>query len=412
MRDRRGRGRWSGPIGRPLVLAGVAALLLVACVFVLPPLLVPITRSATPGIAPLDRMRLEHERVKLRNEARATLLQAFGGAFFLVTAVMTWRQIQVMREGQITDRFTRAIDHLGTEDKLEVRLGGIYALERIANDFSKEQDAIFELLAAFVRRHAGRSVATVSGADGGAPAEVLPLRIRAPDVQAVMTILGRRHSSGDDGVELHLAGVDLRRATLPDASLRAVCLESADLSGIDLQRADLRQADLRGADLRGANLAGARLTGACLQDANLWDADLTEADLEGAEVERANLRSVRLVRSKLDRAVLRDVNLGEARLQEATLREARLERANLWEAKLHGVDLRDADLKGSTLVRAALAGAMLEGSTLVGATLDGAVLTGASADAATAWPDGFDPASAGVRVDRRSAGAGRRSAGS
>jgi uncharacterized protein YjbI with pentapeptide repeats len=399
MRDRRGGGRSDGRIGRPLVLVGVAALLLSVSVLVLPPLLVPAGRSVGPTIAPLDRMRLENERVRLRNEARSTLLQAFGGAFFLVTAFLTWRQIQVTREGQITDRFTRAIEHLGTEDKLEVRLGGIYALERIANDSIKEQDAIFELLAAFVRRHAGRPATTAPVPADSPPDEVPPLRVRAPDLQAVMTVLGRRQPSGNQTVELQLAGVDLRRATLPDASLRAVQLESADLSGIDLQRADLRQADLRGADLRGANLTGARLTGASLQHANLWDADLTEADLEGADVDQANLRSVRLVRGKLDRAVLRDVNLGEARLQGATLREARLEGANLWEARLLGVDLRGADLRGSMLVRAALGGAMLHGASFVGATLDGAVLTGAKADLATAWPDGFDPSSAGVNLD-------------
>src|SRR3954471_10607316 len=43
-------------------------------------------------------------------------------------------------QGQITERFTRAIDQLGaTDDKgnkrLEIRLGGIYALERISRDF-------------------------------------------------------------------------------------------------------------------------------------------------------------------------------------------------------------------------------------------------------------------------------------
>src|SRR5215204_5738600 len=47
---------------------------------------------------------------------------------------------RLTEQGQITERFTRAIEQLGATDetsnkpRLELRLGGIYALERIAKD--------------------------------------------------------------------------------------------------------------------------------------------------------------------------------------------------------------------------------------------------------------------------------------
>lgn len=399
MRDRSEHGRQRS-LGGFLLVAGVATLLLVACVFILPPLLVPSAPPVGDAIAPLDRLRLENERVKLRNEARATLLQAFGGAFFLVTALLTWRQIQVIREGQITDRFSRAIEHLGTNDKLEVRLGGIYALERIANDSSKEHGAIVEILVAYARRHAGRPAGRdpTSVADGAA--ELLPLRVRAPDVQAAVTVLGRRRSTGDDASALHLAEVDLRKATLPGANFQTANLAAADLRGSDLGRADLREADLGGADLGGAGLVGARLLGARLQHTGFWAADLTEADLRGADLEQADLRAACLVRSNLDRAVLKDANLGEARLQSAMLRGARLQGANLWGASLVAVDMRGAHLEGSTLV-----GASLHGANLVEAILDGVDLAGARADRSTSWPVGFDWQSAGVIVEHLPLGA-------
>ena len=62
-------------------------------------------------------------------------------------------QLQVAQEGQITERFTRAIEQLGS-DKMEVRLGGIYALERIANDSDKDYWPIMETLTAYVRERA------------------------------------------------------------------------------------------------------------------------------------------------------------------------------------------------------------------------------------------------------------------
>ena len=62
-------------------------------------------------------------------------------------------RLQVAREGQITDRFTKAIEQLGNE-KLEVRLGGIYSLERIAKESLEDHWPIVEVLTTFVREHA------------------------------------------------------------------------------------------------------------------------------------------------------------------------------------------------------------------------------------------------------------------
>jgi hypothetical protein len=67
-------------------------------------------------------------------------------------------QQRLTEQGQITDRFSRAIDQLGQEgtDKLDLRLGGIYGLERIMRDSSADEPAIVEVLCAFVRDHAHR----------------------------------------------------------------------------------------------------------------------------------------------------------------------------------------------------------------------------------------------------------------
>jgi hypothetical protein len=56
----------------------------------------------------------------------------------------------------ITDRLTHAIDQLGN-DKVDVRIGGIYALERLAKDSASDWPAIGEILAAFIRAHAAWS---------------------------------------------------------------------------------------------------------------------------------------------------------------------------------------------------------------------------------------------------------------
>jgi hypothetical protein len=72
-------------------------------------------------------------------------------------------QLRLSREGQITERFTRAIDQLGeTNDneqpRLETRIGAIYALERIDKESSERSyhSTVMEVLTAYVRQNAAR----------------------------------------------------------------------------------------------------------------------------------------------------------------------------------------------------------------------------------------------------------------
>jgi hypothetical protein len=70
------------------------------------------------------------DRIDLESQSRQTLAQIVGGAVLLVGLYFTAQTLRTTQESQITDRFTKAIDQLG-KDNLAVRLGGIYALERI-----------------------------------------------------------------------------------------------------------------------------------------------------------------------------------------------------------------------------------------------------------------------------------------
>lgn len=59
-------------------------------------------------------------------------------------------QTDLDRQGQLTDRFSKAIEQLGS-DKLQIRLGGIYALERIAHDSERDYPTVRNVLTTFVR---------------------------------------------------------------------------------------------------------------------------------------------------------------------------------------------------------------------------------------------------------------------
>ena len=125
-------------LGSVLLVALVVAIvgLLLGCTVVFPRYL---------AASDMDHAKVTPaELAQARNDVRTTLLQGFGGMVLLLGAYLTWRQtqlsraasreeLQLTREGQLTDRFTRAVDQLGSKD-VAVRVGGIYALGRIADE--------------------------------------------------------------------------------------------------------------------------------------------------------------------------------------------------------------------------------------------------------------------------------------
>jgi uncharacterized protein YjbI with pentapeptide repeats len=237
--------------------------------------------------------------------------QILGGTALLSGLYFTWRTLQVNREGQITERFTRAIDQLGkVDDKgkklFEIRIGGIYALERIARESEGDYGPIMEILTAYLRQNALLKSEKGTAEEGLDEEERTP----DPDIQAIISVLRRLTSFYKwerEPVDLHdtdLTGADLEEADLSIANLiRAnftrANLIRADLSTSDLAGANLTGANLTGASLTGADLTEARLTGALLWSAHLDSADLTRADLSRADLSRADLRGANLTGADL-----------------------------------------------------------------------------------------------------------------
>jgi hypothetical protein len=93
---------------------------------------------------------LEIPRLQIENQVRGTWAQILGGGFVLAGLVFAWLRIETSRRAQITDRYIRAIDQLGSDNTV-VRLGAIYGLERIANESSHEHWAVVDVLSAFIR---------------------------------------------------------------------------------------------------------------------------------------------------------------------------------------------------------------------------------------------------------------------
>ncbi|MEU6155351.1 pentapeptide repeat-containing protein [Actinosynnema sp. NPDC047251] len=252
-------------------------------------------------------------------------LAAGAGVVFTGLALQATRaQNAVTEQGQLTDRFTKAVDQLDRTgpDHLQARLGGIYALERLARDSPRDQPTVIAALSAFVRGTAPRRPAPVpSTAHTPTPASGFEPCAQQPavDVQAALTVLGRRATDQDQRTRINLAETCLARANLARADLTGANLANADLTLADLAGANLANTDLSAAKLANADLVdryrnGADLAGAYLVDANLAGANLINADLARADLTRADLTRADLARADLTRVDLTHADLTAANL--------------------------------------------------------------------------------------------------
>ncbi|MBQ0922697.1 pentapeptide repeat-containing protein [Saccharopolyspora endophytica] len=263
--------------------------------------------------------------------------------FTAVNVVIARDQANTAEQGQITDRFTKAVEQLGAE-KPEVRIGGAYALNRIASDSPRDHSAAMDVLAAFVRTHP--------------PAPLTDALLMWPPVDTTAA------------ADLYTAA-DIIKSQSHSAEAKPINLSGARLAKMDFAGVDLSGADLSGIDLTGANLTGANLSRAKLLGATLAGADLTNANLADTSLINANLRSARLTGASVTRTEINATNLTGISAVGIDLASA-----NFVSAQLAGAVLKDADLSNISFVGMDLSGALLDGANLGGTDLRATTLVG------------------------------------
>lgn len=213
-----------------------------------------------------------NERVDLEIKARSTLAQILGGLLLLVGFYSTWKSIHIAQEGQITERFTRAVEQLGSSSR-SIRIGGIYALARIARDSPDDRWPVMDILAAYVRDNSPWSC----------DAEHTMCRKRA---ESVKNEIGEPKAK----VDIQAALTVLIKQDWTKSGERTLSLENADLRGADLREGHLQQAILNKSYLGGAEFSGAQLENAHLIYVCIPEyAQFTDSNAKGAQVNGALL---------------------------------------------------------------------------------------------------------------------------
>lgn len=254
-----------------------------------------LVRRRTPSrVAHIRRLRNKSKEVDAPVLKRWHLVEkllltlpsvtAVAALYFTAGALDATRdQIIVSEQGQITERFGKALEQLGS-DVIITRLGGIYALERLAIDSPRDHLTIVDVLSSYVRERA--PIGDSCGKSSRPPT----------DIQAAVTVLARRI-------------VDPTVAQQP-IDLRAACLANVDFSGgwtFGDVRVPGRSIDpsMENRDRDRDGVFETQVFGD-FRNANLADSDLTNAVLHNAMLEGVNLTQAKLTRGTYSRRTFND----------------------------------------------------------------------------------------------------------
>lgn len=337
--------------------------------------------------------------------AGALIVAILGAPFLIWNTVIRHRALYFQREGHITDRLAKAVEQLGTEKtvksgsdgkseertepNIEVRIGGLLSLERIAQDsviYDKGRDhvRVMEIICAYIRENAPARNAVPFPTDNLSSENLKNWRKKTSpvrqDVMLALNILSRRtnrqccieaahgqegvteadwpfESQGNQTLDQWLKAMRLYkgyRLDLSDTCLQRADLRLLNLGGTKLERSYLDMAEmelinLNGAQLSEANLNEALLPAAKLNGVNLHKAELCFAQLSGAHLSGAHLFHSKFMFAQAHNVYLIDAQFNEAQLSGAKLIRARLCGANFSQANLSGAELHESCLAGADL---------------------------------------------------------------
>ena len=385
-----------------------------------------IIQFAAAAFGPVET---SHEAIRNIGLVAAAIL---GVPFLIWRSVVAQKQVDVAEQSHITDRISKAVEQLGaekvvkyhrtnakgtklyedgpdgkpdfkkpifneeTKPNIEVRMGGIFALERIGKDSPDDHLQIMEILTAYIRENAPASSAEN-------PSEPAPKRPKdTSDVAAMQSYLFALTSYYRFGGAHWQWAETLKPRNDIQAAITVIGRRSADLRALEITtdtdgattpiRLDLRKTCLQGADMQAgqfdnARFDGSRMEATLLDRARLNKAELNWARLNGARLNKAELNEARLNEAELNWAALNKAELNRAALNKAELNGARLNKAELNEARLNGAALYKTDFTAAHTRLAAVKSADLSESV----NLDQDQVKSMFGDATTTLPKGMTP---------------------
>ncbi len=276
-------------------------------------------------------------------------LSGIGAIFGFYTSIL---RTETAGQGLITDRINKAVEGLGRsnlkdEPVIEIRIGGLYALERIAQDSIRDHIQIMEILCAYIRYNSPLKNKKIKK-DNDIEAKTIQENDETDklreDIQAALTIIGRRDKwpEGKKRIRKEKAGkysLNLSRCDLRYAQLNEARFNNASFRNSDLSEAQFYEANLSGSRFSEANLNqtmfyGANLSYTNFHNANLTDTELQDANLCSASFPHTDMKNARLFGADITNSILFDANISNIGIEEVYAYEGGFSGCNFTQSQL------------------------------------------------------------------------------
>lgn len=217
--------------------------------------------------------------------AMITALAAIGALVLTQDSLSATReQLTLTRQGQVSDRFARAVEQLGNTNSVDVRVGAVYSLEKVAKDSTSDRLVVMEVLSNYVRTRSP----SIKRDDGSYRC---PTESYVPaDIEAAVVVIGRRDRSRDE-TWVDLEGSCLRIRGANQADFRQTILYYCDFSGASLKQAIFNGTTLHQSSFDGAVLYGTSFRAVTGDHASFVGADMVDTVFDGGNFSFANFAS-------------------------------------------------------------------------------------------------------------------------
>jgi len=239
-------------------------------------------------------------------------------------------QARVALENHVTGIFSKSVELMGlvretkvsgpeglsvtrSAPNVEARLGALYSLERLLSESEKDQRAILETLCAYVRENSPLEIPKDEDeAQAFFRGELPPAPSRRADVQAALTIIGRRSEGIRARAEREGWRLDFRTTNLVSYDFSGLNYGSADLSNSFLDHANMTAANFENSIFMNSFMRAANMTRTSFRS-SLFD----DCGLANAKIEETDFSLCKFVMTDLRRAKVASFDIKGANLEEA-----------------------------------------------------------------------------------------------
>jgi hypothetical protein len=240
------------------------------------------------------------------------------------------QQALVALENHITGIFSKSVELLGlvreikatdaegnatsrSAPNVESRLGALYALERLLRESLKDQRVILEILCAYVRENSPFQIpADDKQRDKLSHGDAAPTPTRRSDVQAAITVIGRRPTPIKLRSEKEGWRLDFRNANLVEYDFSKLNFDRSDFTGSFLNFANLKEADFANSIFENTTFCSAQMNNARFEFSTFKNCNMKKA-----EVDDTNFSSAKFDDTDLRQAKVKSFNIKGANLENA-----------------------------------------------------------------------------------------------